>query len=132
VSSRTHVKELIIEIYTLKVVHSTSLKLKCYIFQFKNAFFGFLNMLTTHIFFERIVRTAFTFGKRKGSHVLFFKGLGNECPGTLFKHSKFNKYSFKKSTITIFNAFITQLFIKNLPFKMLKECPGTLVNISLF
>jgi len=49
-------------------------------------------------------------------------GLVNECHGTL--HLKFSNYSFKKSTITIFNVFITQLFIKNLPFKVLKECPG--------
>jgi len=43
--------------------------------------------------------------------------------GTLFKHTKFSNYSFKKSTIIISNAIITQLLIKNLPFKVLKEYP---------
>jgi len=42
------------------------------------------------------------------------------APGALFKHPKFNNYSFKKSTITISNAFNTQLFIKNLLLKVLK------------
>jgi len=41
--------------------------------------------------------------------------------GALFKLSKFSNYSIKKSTITIFNTFNTQLFIKNLPFEVLKE-----------
>lgn len=50
----------------------------------------------------------------------------------LFKHTKFRNYSFKKSTITISNALNTQLFIKNLLIKVLKECPGALVNISLY
>jgi hypothetical protein len=36
----------------------------------------------------------------------------------LFKHPKFSNYSFKKSTITIFNVFNTQFFIKNLPFPL--------------
>jgi len=45
-------------------------------------------------------------------------------PNALFKHPKFSNYCFKKSTITISNAFNTQLFIKNLPLKVLKECPG--------
>lgn len=45
---------------------------------------------------------------------------------------KFSNYSFKKkSIITIFNVINTQLFIKILPFKVLKECPEALVNISL-
>jgi len=52
------------------------------------------------------------------------QGLVNECPRVTLKHPKFSNYSFKKSTITIFNAFNTQLFIKNFPFKVLKECPG--------
>jgi len=52
--------------------------------------------------------------------------------GAFFKHLKFSNYSFKKSIIIIFNVFNTQHFIKNLPFKVLKECPKTLVNISLF
>ena len=54
------------------------------------------------------------------------------APEALFKHSKFSNYFFKKSTITISNALNTKLFIKNLPFKVLKECPGALVNISFF
>jgi len=44
-------------------------------------------------------------------------------PGTLFKHYKFNNYSRKKSTIIISNALNTYIFIKNLQFKMFKECP---------
>lgn len=50
-------------------------------------------------------------------------GLVNGAPETLFKHSKFNNYSFKESTITISNAFITKLLIKNLLFKVLKKHP---------
>ena len=45
------------------------------------------------------------------------------APGALFKHPKFNNYSRKKLTITISNALNTHTFIKNLQFKMLKECP---------
>jgi len=41
--------------------------------------------------------------------------------GALFKHPIFSNYYLKKSTITIFNAFNTQLFIKNVLFKMFKE-----------
>jgi len=53
---------------------------------------------------------------------------------TLFNHFKFSDYYFKKSTIVIFNAFNTQFFVKYLPFKVLKECPGhwlTFLNIHL-
>jgi len=49
------------------------------------------------------------------------KGLVNECP---LKLPKISNYSFKKSTITISNAFHTQFFIKSLPFIVLKECLG--------
>jgi hypothetical protein len=45
------------------------------------------------------------------------------APEALFKHPKISNYSFEKSTVTIFNAFNTQLFIKNLLFKVLNECP---------
>jgi len=44
--------------------------------------------------------------------------------GALFMHSIFSNYYFKKSTITIFSAFNTQFFIKNLLIKMLKEYTG--------
>jgi len=54
----------------------------------------------------------------------FTLSLVNECSRVFFKHPKFSNYFIKKSTITISNAFNTQLFIKNLPFKVLKECPN--------
>jgi len=67
----------------------------------------------------------------KQMELLFFRGNYLEetngitltsFSGVLFKHHKFSNYSFKKSIISISNAFITQLFIKNLSFKVLKEC----------
>jgi len=43
--------------------------------------------------------------------IVLIKGLVNECNRTLFKHSKFNNCSFKKSIVIIFNAFNTQFFM---------------------
>jgi len=44
--------------------------------------------------------------------------------GALFKHAKLSNCSFKMSKFSIFNALITQTFIKKLPFKDLSQCPG--------
>jgi len=41
--------------------------------------------------------------------------------GALFKDLKFSNYTFKKSVITISNTLNTQLFVKKLTFKVLKE-----------
>jgi len=66
----------------------------------------------------------------KGNCCIFlFFGLANERPrGRILKN-----YSLKKSNTSITNELNTQIFIKkNLPFKVLKECPGALVSILLF
>jgi hypothetical protein len=62
----------------------------------------------------------------------FFLVLLTSVPGHSLSIPNLVIILLKKSTITISNAFNTQLFIKNLPFKVLKECPGALVNIFLF
>lgn len=54
---------------------------------------------------------------------ILFRVLLTSTSEALFKYPKFNNYSFKNSTITIFN---TQLFIQNLLIKV-----EALVNISL-
>jgi len=51
------------------------------------------------------------------SFIIFFPfyytfGLVKEYPRTLFRDTKFRKYSLKKSNVTNFNALITQCFIK--------------------
>jgi len=51
--------------------------------------------------------------------------LVNECPGALFKDTKFKKYFLLKSNVTNSNALITHFFIyKNLLLIVLKECFG--------
>jgi len=58
------------------------------------------------------------------------KGLVNECPRALFKHSKISNYSSKKTNILISNALITCIFINTYYLWSLKSAPGALVNIS--
>ena len=43
--------------------------------------------------------------------------------GALFMHSKLNNYSLKVYKFSIFNAPITQTFIKKLSFKVISLCP---------
>jgi len=49
--------------------------------------------------------------------------------GALFMHSKLNNYSLKVYKFSIFNAPITQTFIKNYHLKSLVCAPKTVVNI---
>lgn len=53
-------------------------------------------------------------------------GLLNGAPETLFKHFKFNNYSFKESTITISNTFITK---KNVLKTYYLKCLKNVANI---
>jgi len=52
---------------------------------------------------------------------IYKKGIVNECFWALFKHTKLGNYSLKKSNSSISNILNTQVLIKKLLFKTLKE-----------
>jgi len=57
--------------------------------------------------------------------------LFTSAPGTLFKHSKLENYSLKKSKSSISNALNVQFFLKSYYLRPLKSASGARVNISL-